>query len=548
MGKKIGIDLGTTYSCMSYVDDMGVVRIIDNLEGEQTTPSVVYFDVDGGIVVVGSTARSEGAMHPELVVERVKNYMGEPDYKFLANGEEYSAAAVSSLILKKLIADAEAALGEDIEGAVITCPAYFGETARAATKMAGENVELKNGEKLKVLKILDEPTAAAIAYAKERAEASEKTILIYDLGGGTFDCTVMHLNYADGKKEMQVITTGGNHQLGGKDWDAAFTDLVMSKFSELTGKDPDEMKADPDCKAWFSENIEKAKKNLTSRETVSLSPSFDGAKERIEITREEFDSATASLLDQTILLVNDMLDKKGMTMDNIDEIILVGGSTRMVQVQKRLEAEYNKPIAQFEPDKAVAMGAAIIAANLVEVEEGASGDVATGGEAGGAGAAGITLVNKVTGESEGTIIEACTKTYGLEVRVGDDKKIVFNLIMKDTPKPAHGSSLDISPLTITGNPAPVSSVLIQVYESDSLEQQCECEDANPIYEEEAIQFDGEVPGDTEVAVEFNVDANGILTLVLTDLRTNKQYEMRPRRKGEDDLKSGMESASKFKLA
>ena len=160
---------------------MGIVRIIDNLEGEQTTPSVVFFSPNGEEVVVGSTARSEGAMSPECLVERVKNYMGNPDYKFFANGTEYSAAAVSSLILKKLISDAEAALGEEIDGAVITCPAYFGENERSDTKKAGENVVLSNGQNLKVLKILDEPTAAAIAYGNSRQEDMEKTILIYDL-------------------------------------------------------------------------------------------------------------------------------------------------------------------------------------------------------------------------------------------------------------------------------------------------------------------------------------------------------------------------------
>ena len=230
MGKKIGIDLGTTYSCVSYVDDMGVIKIVNNIDNQATTPSIVYFNPDG-TSTVGAAARQDGGMDSNLIVERVKNYMGDPNYKFFANGKEYSAAAVSTLILRQLVADAERVIGEEIEGAVITCPAYFGEEARNATKEAGENVVLSNGNKLKVLKILDEPTAAAIAYGNSRQEDMDKTVLIYDLGGGTFDCTVMKLSFHGEERKMEVITTGGNHQLGGKDWDEALTELVRQKFN-----------------------------------------------------------------------------------------------------------------------------------------------------------------------------------------------------------------------------------------------------------------------------------------------------------------------------
>ena len=369
MGKKIGIDLGTTYSCMSYVDEMGVVKIIDNIEGEQTTPSAVLFDPDG-TVVVGSTAKSESEIYPECLVERVKTFMGRDDYSFYACGKDYSATEISSLILKKLISDAEQALGEEIEGAVITCPAYFGAAARNATRIAGESVVMSNGQNLKVLKIIDEPTAAAIKYYYSRQEDMDKTVLIYDLGGATFDCTVMKLKSENGSVDMNIITAGGNHQLGGKDWDEVLADLFRQKFCDATGCDADEMKADAESLAWFNENIEKAKKNLTSRETISLTPLFNGSRARVEITRAEFEDATYSLLDQTIMLVNDIMDKKGLSVANdIDEIILVGGSTYMPQVTKRLEAEYNKPISGYEPNKAVAMGAALVARDCVGIEE-----------------------------------------------------------------------------------------------------------------------------------------------------------------------------------
>ena len=542
MGKKIGIDLGTTYSCMSYVDDMGIVKIIDNMEGEQTTPSVVFFDPNG-TAVVGSTAKAEGAMHPECLVERVKNFMGNPDYNFFANGVDYSAAAVSTLILKKLVADAEQYLGDEIEGAVITCPAYFGEEAKNATKVAGESVVLSNGSNLKVLNILDEPTAAAITFGNSRQEDMDKTVLIYDLGGGTFDCTVMKITFNGGDREMRVITKGGNHQLGGKDWDEALANLIREKFCSATDCDIEAMKSDAESVAWFSESIEKAKKNLTSRESTSLSPAFNGCRERVEVTREEFEDVTYILLDQTIMLVNDMLEKKGLNvMNDIDEIILVGGSTKMPQVTRRLEAEYSKPITSYEPDKAVAMGAALFAANDFALPTEEEGGTPVGGES---EEGGYAIVNPKTGVST-RVIDTCSKSYGLRI-VSNGEYKVLNLIKKDTEKPATGRSIDHFPLTITGEPAMISEVEILVLESDSLEDLVSLDECSEIYLEEPIKFDGEVPGNNTVSVEMHIDANSLLTLTLSDTNTGKVYSMTPKRKSDEANQVGMDSVKGMTL-
>lgn len=551
MGKKIGIDLGTTYSCVSYVDDMGVVRIVDNGDGEQTTPSVVFIDPNSKDVVVGNMARTAGAMDPENMVERVKNYMGDPDYRCFINDTEYSAAAVSTLILRKLVEDTEKAIGE-IEGAVITCPAYFGEEARNATKMAGENVIMSNGKPLTVYRIIDEPTAAAIAYGNSKNEDMNKTVLIYDLGGGTFDCTIMKLAFDGASRDMQVITTNGNHQLGGKDWDALLTELIIQKFCDITGDDPEEMGKDPEMKVWFSENTEKAKKMLTRKQSTDVTVNYNGNKEKINITREEFDSVTSSKLNETIMLVNDMLDKKGMNMaTDIDEIILVGGSTRMPQVSERLTQEYNKPLTSYEPDKAVAMGAALvahdclIADSVVYTGDGTSENGAGTIPGATLGNSETVLQNELTGSTT-RIREICSKSYGLRI-YSDNEVEVLNLVKKDSEKPAQGSSKGRCTLTITGTSDLVGEVDILILENESFEDLVDLKECKQIYVEEPIRFDGEVPGNNEVSVDLQVDISGNVTLILTDLVTGKSYTMRPKRLSDDSNIVGMDSVKGMTL-
>ncbi len=364
---KLGIDLGTTYLCVSYVDQDGKAQIIDNLEGDYTTPSVVYFDpyLDEE-AIVGRTAKSAGWEQPECFVECVKRYMEDPNYSIFVKGQKYSAAEVSALILQKLIRDAEIVLRENIEGVVLTIPAYFGPDGKFATKCAADAVRLSNGENLQLLRIISEPIATAVAVCNLSKGDMDKTVLIYDLGGATFDCSVMRLIRHSDELDTKIITIGGDRQLGGKDWDKALTNLICEKICAATGYDVDEIRSDIAFNAWSINNIERVKSNLSYREKTICHTDFtiDGnpCKERVEIKVEEFEDVTSTLLDQTIMLVNDMLEKKGLSMmSDIDEIILVGGSTKMPQVAKRLNAEYNKVIRSYEPDKIIAIGAAIVA-------------------------------------------------------------------------------------------------------------------------------------------------------------------------------------------
>ena len=534
MAKVIGIDLGTTNSCVAVMEG-GEPVVIPNAEGSRTTPSVVAFQKDG-TRVVGQVAKNQAVANPDKTVISIKRKMGS-DYKVKIDDKAYSPQEISAMILSKLKADAEAYLGSKVTDAVITCPAYFTDAQRQATKDAGKIAGLN------VLRIINEPTAAALSYGLDKEKENSK-VMIYDLGGGTFDCTVMKLAFHGGERQMQVITTGGNHQLGGKDWDAALANLVRQKFCDSTGADITEMEGDAESVAWFSENIEKAKKNLTNRETTSLTVNFDGKKERVEITRAEFEDATSDLLEQTIFLVNDMLEKKGMNMmSDIDEIILVGGSTYMPQVSARLTAEYGKVISSYEPNKAVAMGAALVAHDCTEVE--ASPAPVPGGQTEEHSVGGISLTNPMTGSTT-VVIENCTKSYGLRIISAGQPK-VLNLVIKDTPKPAHGSSIDHFPLTITGDPAPVSEVNILILENDSLEEMVELSDCNEIYVEEPIQFEGAVPGDNQVSVDLDVDANGIVSLSLTDQVTGKVYHMSPKRKSDEANQEGMSSAGGMTL-
>ncbi|MDO4587991.1 MAG: Hsp70 family protein [Planctomycetia bacterium] len=357
--KVLGIDLGTTYSCVAYVNDYGVAEVILNQRNERTTPSVVWFDADHAIV--GREAKEMSSIHPNEVCCFIKRQMGKDDYTFEVNGVKYSPEHISSLILRKLVQDAWARLGEEIRDVVITCPAYFFIKERDATKLAGEQAGLN------VLQIVNEPTAAAVSYGIQSKETQdEDIILVYDLGGGTFDVTVMKVS-ASG---LDVICTDGEHQLGGKNWDDRLTQYFAQRFSEETGVEVD-LSIDIEFYYDLMTIAEDTKIHLSSKQSTTVRINRGGEKIRFEITREEFEDLTRDLIEKTIELTCDCLEKAqdNAGIEGLDQIILVGGSSRMPQVSAALFELLKAKPSLYDPDEAVAKGAAIIGNNIAIREE-----------------------------------------------------------------------------------------------------------------------------------------------------------------------------------
>ncbi|MDR3622261.1 MAG: Hsp70 family protein [Paludisphaera borealis] len=340
-----GIDLGTTYSAIAYVDEHGKSVVVPNQESERITPSVVLFDGDS--VIVGNTAKESSKIEPHRVVSRIKQHMGDPNFVFEHDGQSYSPEDISSFILRKIVGDAELALGETITDVVVTCPAYFGTPEREATANAGRLAGLN------VRAILNEPTAAAVAYGLEQGE--DQTVLVYDLGGGTFDVTMIDIK----DRLIRVICTGGDHRLGGTLWDEAIVMYLAEQFREQTGEASDPLD-DPEVLNDLFLQAERGKKTLTQREKAPFRVTHAGKQARVELDRSKFEEVTKHLIDRTLELTHEMLtDARAKGHDRFDKIILVGGSTRMPQVHSRLVAEFNLEPETFDPDEAVAKGAAL---------------------------------------------------------------------------------------------------------------------------------------------------------------------------------------------
>lgn len=516
MSYVFGIDLGTTYSCISYIDEYGKPVVLKNSDGDHTTPSVVMVESADNIIV-GTEAKRSIEIEPDRTVQFIKRKMGKENDTVTLNGIEYHAPEISSMILKKIVKDANDELkqtgviqdGEEIKDVVITCPAYFGMNERQATKTAGELAGLN------VLNIINEPTAAAISYGVSGSDKNE-TVLVYDLGGGTFDITVMNISGSD----ISVVCTGGDDQLGGKDWDEALMEYVTQKYEEENGEDLSE---DPETIAALYVDVETWKKSLTSREKVNISVNGPAGRFREELSREQYEELTSDLLNRTKNLLDDVLataEKQGYPISKIDKVLLVGGSSRMPQVAAMIERDYHVTPVLSDPDEAVAKGAAIYASN----EKAYNDFVQVEAEKAGKTVDEIKEENLVTGDldkkfavsmgsSAGTgvklnITNVLSRTYGMSSYIDDnynDLKI-SNILMINEKLPASSTK---SFSTISNNQ---SGLDIDIYESRSTDPVIEIDGKQPLTSIN-MKFIKPVPANTEVMITFALDNSGILHIM-----------------------------------
>lgn len=366
-----GIDLGTTYSCIAYVDGTGRPVVLKSAVGEDTTPSVVYFESPDN-VVVGRQAKDSAVLAPQLVVELVKRQMGE-DVHYSFHGQDHTPESISALILRELANAAQQQTGEEVRDVVITVPAYFGLLEREATRKAGQIAGLN------VLDVLAEPVAAALNYqVLDEGQPGVRHIFIYDLGGGTFDTTVIRIDGDD----IQVICTDGNHHLGGADWDSTIIDYLLRGFTEQYPQ------LDPGGDEQFMQDLatsaEQLKKALSATRARKYNVRFDGSVVQLELTREQLDELTSELLERTMEITERTIAtarEKGV--ERFDDVLLVGGMTVTPSIAQTLKERFGLDARQQDPHLAVAKGAAMFAL-MKKVKVSMSGDEGDAGPAPGA--------------------------------------------------------------------------------------------------------------------------------------------------------------------
>ena len=472
MGKVIGIDLGTTNSCVSVMEG-GQPVVIVNSDGARTTPSVVGF-AKTGERLIGEAAKRQAITNPDNTISSIKRHMGE-SYKVTIEGKSYSPQEISAMILQKLKADAESYLGEKVTEAVITVPAYFSDSQRQATKDAGKIAGLD------VKRIINEPTAAALAYGLDNG--TEQKIMVYDLGGGTFDVSVIEI----GDGVIEVLATSGDTHLGGDDFDQRIMDYLVSEFKKTEGMD---LRNDKMAMQRIKEAAEKAKKDLSTVTTTNINLPFitmnqDGPKHLdITLSRAKFDELTADLVDKTMGPVNTALNDAGLKASDLDKILLVGGSTRIIAVQEAVKKITGKePFKGINPDECVSIGAAI-----------------QGG--------------KISGDSSASdimLLDVTPLSLSIETLGGVATKIVEkNTAIPTTKKQIFSTAEDNQ-----------SAVDIRVVQGE-----------RPLAKDNKelgmFRLDGIAParrGIPQIEVTFDIDANGIVHVSAKDLGTGKEQSI-----------------------
>lgn len=344
---KIGIDLGTTNSAVAFINEHGAAEILSNSEGERTTPSVIL--MEGNKAIVGEVAKEASVTQVDDTIQFVKRQMGNPSFKIPLPGSDrmINAVEASAIILKKLVQDAEQELSEKVTEVVVTVPAYFDDAKRNATIEAAELIGLN------VLRIINEPTSAALAYYHLDKEKTNQNIAIYDLGGGTFDVSIVNIN----DNEIKVLSTDGDSNLGGFDFDNVIIDYVINKFEDETDVD---LYEDDDAMQELRENAEKCKKSLSRRAKYVVPVSSSGHSMKVDITKELFNELISSAVNRTKVVMEDTVKEAGLTWSEIDKVLLVGGSTRVPLITEMIESFTGiSPSKELNPDEVVALGAAV---------------------------------------------------------------------------------------------------------------------------------------------------------------------------------------------
>jgi molecular chaperone DnaK len=499
MSKVIGIDLGTTNSCVATIEN-GEPIVIANAEGARTTPSVVAFNKDGERLI-GITAKRQAVTNPERTMISVKRHMGT-DWKTDIDGTEYTPQEISAFILQKLKADAEAYLGHEVKQAVITCPAYFTDAQRKATKDAGRIAGMD------VLRIINEPTAAALAYGADKGE--DQTILVYDLGGGTFDVSILEIYNVDGQPQIEVKATAGNNKLGGDDFDERIIEWLVSEFKRETGID---LSKDNQAMSRLKEAAEKAKIELSGTQSSQINLPFitmkDGNPEHLDITmsRARFEDLIAKHIEDTMAPTRQAMKDAGVKKGDVDKVILVGGSTRVPAVQTAIEKETGKaPYKGINPDEAVAMGAALQAGIIAGDDE----------------------------VSDILLLDVTPLTLGIETLGG----VTTTMIERNTTIPARRSEI----FSTASDNQPAVEIHVLQGEREF------AKDNVTLGQFHLTDIPPAPRGVPQVEVTFDIDANGIVNVSAKDMGTGKEQSIKIESQtslSEDEIQAKIAEAESF---